>query len=301
MRYRLYKNGDIVISKAGNKAIDLRDITMRQFINDYMLQIAKSEWEQKEPNKSIIDDFSMLIEMLKDENEHKRKRATDLGNMNKTYTITPAIIRRIASAAVVQFEQRENNLTFVTLTLPFKIEHHETNRAFTNFIKNLKKNYHLLSYVATYEHTKSGQGHYHCIFDMPFVDIRSVNNAWANAISVNPQNYKSLVRLPAQKNRSVVRNVTRLVKYLVKYMGKLDAVFEAKNYFIDSELLEKSFKEIDSFEFFEIKKQSKAIYEGEFFSVFSTKIQELTNSEYKEVRRLKPKKQRIKQTAIEIK
>lgn len=300
MKYRMYKNGDIVISKAGNKATDLRDITMKAFLNDYMLQCAINEWENKEPNQSIINDFEMLVEMLTDENNHVKKRAKEMGLMNKTYTITPAIIRRIASAAVVQFEQRENNLTFITLTLPFKIEHHETNRAFTNFIKNLKKNYNLLSYVATYEHTKSGQGHYHCIFDMPFVDIRSVNNAWANAIGVNPQNYKSLVRLPAQKNRSVVRNVTRLVKYLVKYMGKLDAVFKAKNYFIDSELLEKSFKEIDSFEFFEVKKQSKAIYEGEFFSVFSTKIQELTNSEHKEIRRLKPKKQRIKQTAIEM-
>jgi len=300
MRYRLYKNGDIVISKAGNKALDLRDITMRQFVNDYMLELAKLEWEQKEPNIAVLNDFSMLVDMLKDENEHKKKRATDLGNMSKTYTITPAVIRRIASAAVAQFEQRENNLTFFTLTLPFKIKHDETNRAFTNFIKNLKKNYGLLSYVATYEHTKNGQGHYHCIFDIPFIDVRIINNAWANALSVNGKDYKSMVRLPKEKNRTVVRNVTRLVKYLVKYMGKLDAVFEAKNYFIDTQLLEKSYTEIDSYEFFNLKKESKTIYEGEFFSVFSTKIKEVAGNDYKQIRRLKPKKQRIKQRRIEM-
>lgn len=298
MRIRKYKNGDIIVTKAGNKSLDMREHSMKQLVNDYMLNCAVEEWEGKPANRHVLSNFELLVQMLADENEFESNERRRRGKMKKTYYITPSIVRRIASAAVVMFEQRENNLTFFTLTLPKTISHEKTNRAFTNFIKNLKKNYFLRAYVATYEHTKSGQGHYHCLFDMPFIDIRSINAAWANAINVNAADYKSLVRLPAQKNRSVVMNTTRLVKYLVKYMGKQDAVFSAKNYFIDSKLLENSYEELTTIELSHELKKAKHAFTNEFFSVYHSKVVVVTENEYKQIRRLKAKKQRIKQSAI---
>lgn len=133
-----------------------------------------------------------------------------------------------------------------------------TNYSLSKFLENLRKNYGLVSYVWVLEKQGNGNPHYHCIFDMPFQDIKTVNQIWVETLKRGCVDYvsrhdakilgtkpgdekpfaiewvnsrlfknsdKTAVRLPPKpakgsKYRSEVSSLDGLTRYLCKYLVK---------------------------------------------------------------------------------
>jgi len=142
------------------------------------------------------------------------------GKKTKSYYIDWRIYREIISSAVVQFENKVNNIVFLTLTFPEDISEENANNAWIKFAKNLKNNYKLHSYVCVKEFTELGRPHYHALLDIPFFNIKDVNNAWCSAFRDYCSSSPNAARLPTGKNKSVVNDVVRVAKYLGKYVAK---------------------------------------------------------------------------------
>lgn len=169
----------------------------------------------------------------------KRKDGEEKLERKKTYTISRSVYRKLVSSCVNLYVGKVNQVIFFTLTFPLiggengnsgtptGVYDYFANSAVSNFLENLKKNYKLNAYVGVKEYHKSGIPHYHFLFDIPFVDIKKVNAAWcaayigcASAVGIDLAFSNSAVRLPAGKNRAVVKSLGGIVRYLGKYISK---------------------------------------------------------------------------------
>ena len=160
----------------------------------------------------------------------------------KTFCIDRAIYRIIASSAVNLWEQRENKITFFTLTFPFKANEIQANECFSKFMDNLKLNYGLKNYIATKEKGDKGDLlHFHCLFDIPYVAIGKLNTAWCNTFKTLGNFSGCSVRLPSKSNGgAVVVSQQRCVKYICKYISKsVGTIFQQRCYFISRNILSK--------------------------------------------------------------
>lgn len=153
---------------------------------------------------------------------HKREPITGEknGNKEKTYTIGYKEARKIASSAVRLWALRRYKLIFVTLTFSEKIDEKEANKCWSKFIDNLKKTYKLENYVAVKELHVSGNPHFHAIFDIPFIPIARLNDAWVATWPSGFSPSSCAVRLPPKTVGSVVKSQRSLVRYLSKYVSK---------------------------------------------------------------------------------
>jgi hypothetical protein len=332
MRIFLYNNGSIVKSMAGLKSSEEYRVN-EKLLNEYMYFIGSNNFEgkketvftDKQTGELIdltvyyIDDetgevynakdaFEILIKMQQATIEEKSNKAKEYGKLQKKYTITNTIRRKIDSAAVTMFKNRKYNLTFFTLTLPENYDHKHTNQSLSRFFENLTKNYCLSAYIATYELQNSGRGHYHCIFDMPFVAIGTINRAWLSALhyEVKTENGNKLppsVRLPEKRNRTVVLNVNNLVRYLTKYIGKIGVIHEERCYFLSRNITNFS-EELTESELKRLKKQKgyTEMHKSEFFETgFLNNYLDKTDTKYNKIEVLakkrgrKPKKTEKKQ------
>lgn len=146
------------------------------------------------------------------------------GFKEKTYTIDWKVYRELVSATVNLFDKKKNEVIFLTLTFPIDIDEKQANACFSTYLDNLKKTYKLHSYVAVKEFTKIGRPHYHLLADLPFTSIKRLNSAWCRCVFTVTANSEcfsnNAVRLPAKKNRSVVKEMGAIVRYLAKYIGK---------------------------------------------------------------------------------
>lgn len=81
--------------------------------------------------------------------------------------------RLIASSLATMWEKKTNMLNFYTLTMDKKLHESVTNYCLSRFLENLSKNYGLVAYLWTMEFQPiSGNVHYHCVFDMPFIPLQ---------------------------------------------------------------------------------------------------------------------------------
>jgi hypothetical protein len=161
------------------------------------------------------------------------------GLKKKTYEINTAIYRSIASAAVNLWAAKRNSIVFFTLTFPFIPSEGEANVCFSRFMDNLKLNYGLKNYIATKERgEKGGLLHYHCLFDLPFRDIKVLNSAWCATFRDRHPGSPNAVCLPDPRNGgAVIRSQARCVKYICKYVSKSRfQKFEKPCYFISREI-----------------------------------------------------------------
>jgi len=120
------------------------------------------------------------------------------------------------------YQNKTYKLLFVVLTFPnFKrdVSELEINEAFSKFIENMRRNYHLRHYLAIRE----GDGlntrfHYHIIFDMPFMPFVRINSAWNSAISDFCEHSKNAFR--TKRGSYFIRDIAGAVRYIAKYIAK---------------------------------------------------------------------------------
>lgn len=164
------------------------------------------------------------------------------GLKKKTYEISKAHYRSIASAAVNLWACKRNRLVFFTLTFPFSPTEKIANACFSKFMDNLKITYGLKNYIATKERgEKGGLLHYHCLFDLPFRDIRILNKAWCSTFKDYHAFSPNAINLPAARNGgAVIRSLERCVKYICKYVSKsVGKTFDQPCVFISREISSK--------------------------------------------------------------
>lgn len=165
------------------------------------------------------------------------------GKKRKSFFIDKAEYRKIASSCVNLWHQRKNNITFFTLTFPFSANEEQANDCFSKFMDNLKLNYGLQNYVATKERgeRESRKIHYHCLFDLPFVNIAKLNKAWCQTFRQIGDYSGCAVRLPPRnRGGAVVKSEQRCVKYLAKYVAKsIGVAFDKPCVFISRDVLSK--------------------------------------------------------------
>ena len=170
-----------------------------------------------------------------------KKREIDyksLGKKKKSFELTSRKKRLIRCSAIRQFYLKKYSLKFVTLTFPGKVNQNYANECFSKFVENLSKHYKLNSYVAVKENHKSGNPHFHCIFDLPFTDYRLLNKIWNHTFN---DRFKFSNNAFTSGNNSVVRDIRQITAYITKYIIKAEnsdnSINETRIYFISSNVL----------------------------------------------------------------
>lgn len=165
------------------------------------------------------------------------------GRKHKKYTIDRRTFRRIASSAVNLWDCRKHKVTFFTLTFPFNPTERQANECFSKFVENLKQNYGLKNYLATKERGENGEKHlhFHCVFDLPYKDIKSINKAWCNTFRLYAPFSPRAVIIPKRSNGgAVIQSQERCIKYICKYVSKsVNVEFEQPCVFISRQIVSK--------------------------------------------------------------
>jgi len=158
------------------------------------------------------------------------------GSKEKSFEINNRVYNEIADRAAWLFNHSEHKLLFITLTFPEykrKTTEHEHNEAFSRFIENCRKTYDCGGYIAVRE----GDGvnkryHFHLIISLPFIDFRTLNDAWLHTISDFCQYSKNA--LTTDREARFIKSVTSAVRYICKYVSKARGVKSATRvYFVD--------------------------------------------------------------------
>lgn len=154
----------------------------------------------------------------------------EASNKKKSFTIDWKTYRKVASAAHYMIKEGTYKTIFVTLTFPrWKKEHkltksfyydEITNKLFSKFAENLRKNYHCEHYIAVKEYgEKNNRVHFHLIANLPYIPFSDLNNSWVHTIS--GVCFPSLCALQTDKKTScVIKNPIRAVRYVCKYVSK---------------------------------------------------------------------------------
>lgn len=222
---------------------------------------------------------------------HHGKPPGNKGN-KKTFRLSSGRKRLIECSSIRMWYNKKYSLKWGCLTFSTKVDHKEANKCLSKFLENLKQNYKLNSYVITKELHKSGNPHYHFIFDIPFTDFRRLNNSWCNACSsIMPYSFNALTT----GRKPVIKDIKGVINYITKYISKADniKISETRNYFIDHNTLSNG-KIIDYNDYLYLisKFKSKTIVKDKFTIVYLKKfafLPEKIITDYKK-KTVKPKK-----------
>lgn len=145
--------------------------------------------------------------------------------------------QQIISSGIYGHDNKHNNILFLTLTYPAsKFTHNDpeksSNQALKNFLNNLRTNYGLKGYVWVKELTKIGTPHYHMIIDLPYVDIRKLNDIWAHNAGIVS---KCCVRSDPDHGL-IVKTAEQAGFYVCKYITKIrdNCTFDKRVYTISN-------------------------------------------------------------------
>lgn len=107
--------------------------------------------------------------------DHQKDGATAKG-----YSLSNRVITKIKDSVVKLFNEREHNITFWTYSFKFDKQTEQVvtsqklmNAYFSKLLENTKKTFGLKRYVWVSERTEQGCIHYHCIFDLPFLEKKN--------------------------------------------------------------------------------------------------------------------------------
>jgi hypothetical protein len=170
-----------------------------------------------------------------------RSFGTPKGNKGsaKTFKIDSKRKRLIQCSAIRMFLTKKFTIKWGALTFSAPVDEKEANKCLSRFIDNLKLNYNVKSYIFVKELHKSGNPHYHFLFDMPFVDFRRLNRAWCLACSdIMPFSNNAFTT----GRKPIVKDIKGIVNYITKYITKANEakLSKSRNYFIDHSTLSKS-------------------------------------------------------------
>jgi hypothetical protein len=152
------------------------------------------------------------------------------GNKKKVFTIDWKTYRKVSSAAHYMLKESEHKTIFITLTFPqWKKKHlltksffydEITNKLFSKFAENLRKNYNCNNYIAIKEYGKRfNRVHFHLLASMPYISFTRLNDSWVNTISDYCQ-YSNCALQTDKKTSCIIRNPNRAVRYVCKYISK---------------------------------------------------------------------------------
>lgn len=148
----------------------------------------------------------------------------NLANKERKFAITNKTYRELLAACIKMKIEAKNGIIFFTATFPFDPTEAEAQKIFRNFMKNLKLNYHVETYIWVKERQKSSRLHFHFLADIPYVNIKRLQDCWNNCIK-NIQPYimvsNNSLRLPnSRKFGNVVSDISQLARYMGKYLSK---------------------------------------------------------------------------------
>jgi hypothetical protein len=195
-----------------------------------------------------------------------------LAKKEKTFSLDFKQRRIINCAGIRQFRTKKNHsLKWFTLTFSKPITQANANKCLSKFIDNLKKTYYANSYVIVKENHKSGNPHFHCIVDMPFINFKILNAAWCNSINdFCPYSNNALT----SGYKKTIENIEGALAYILKYIKKSkEGRHTTRIYFISDNILPQP-RDISYNEYIYLttKFESKTIIRDNFTVVFLKKF-----------------------------
>ncbi len=191
-----------------------------------------------------------------DTDYHKTRVKT--GKQTKSFSIDNRVYRKIASSAVRMWHRKKHKIISAVLTFPSIITEQKANECFSKYIDNLNHNYRLNSHIAVLEF-KDGRWHFHCMFDMPFIYVKKLNDAWCHTFSEYFPGSSNALRLGSPKHGTVVHSVGRMVNYMCKYMTKVkDQKFSVRCYFLSHNITSRP-KDLNYYDFQALLQEYKSI------------------------------------------
>jgi len=178
--------------------------------------------------------------------------------------------RKLAGAAVNMFRKKQNEIIFVTYTTKQVIEHSVINKIFSNHLHNLSKNYGLNSFLWVAERQKRGAIHYHCLFDIPYVDIRKITRSFSRTLETAGY-IPSVNSVQLAKNwGAIVKDTGYAIKYFCKYATKVRGKpYDAKIYAYSHNITPKTIRiSYTDFEYL-LQKYGKKRYDFRYASVIT--------------------------------
>ena len=149
---------------------------------------------------------------------------TKLANKTRKFTIDNKTYRELVSACIKMKIKAKNGIVFFTATFPYDPTEEEAQKIFRNFLKNLKLNYHVETYIWVKERQKSARIHFHFLADIPFIRIERLQSCWNNCIkNIRPdiEISNNSLRLPnSRKFGNLVSDLSQLARYMGKYFSK---------------------------------------------------------------------------------
>lgn len=148
----------------------------------------------------------------------KAKGGKELGKKQKYFDLKgkKKIIR---SSIIKQWNFKKHRILFGTLTFPDKIKNKQANECLHRFLDNLYHNYNLHSHVVVKELHKSGNPHFHVLFDIPYIAFNRINSAWNSA-------YRDFFSYSSNSfttgKKKTVTNIKGVIKYASKYVSKAE-------------------------------------------------------------------------------
>jgi len=153
------------------------------------------EFEEEMNSRSLVDKLTAARSFA----ESHRIMAQHMGREQRNITRTRNMVRRLG---IANFSE---NSRFVTFTFKENITSiAAANVEWKKFIMRMRYKYGVFKYLAVIEFQKRGAVHYHCIWDLPYIPKRDIQEVWGQGfVKVNK-----------------IDHVDNVGAYIVKYMTK---------------------------------------------------------------------------------
>ncbi len=140
----------------------------------------------------------------------------------KKYKLTYAHSRKIASSAAYQYHNRKNKITFLTFTLKDNVtDTNLTNKAWTEYLNYLRKQYKMHSFIWVAERQKRGAVHYHALIDIPKTPYSILKEQFSRIFKKYDINVSAKNSISTSKQHgAIVNDIEKAVKYITKYVTK---------------------------------------------------------------------------------
>ena len=193
--------------------------------------------------------------------QQKKKRKYRTGKFLK---------RRLLNASYVLQHNCKHKPCLMTLTyrdMPKNENKHVS--AYMDYLRDKTKSIKAGGYWWVKELQKRGVPHFHCLIDMPYIDVKRLNSLWEGIIKQHTP-FGVHVRMLSQNTKKTIQTIT---KYVTKYCTKSENEFSSRAYAISNDIniqqipifyndfIEKELENISK----NAKQTENTVYEGEFW------------------------------------